>query len=171
MNQRRRAAGNCSCTTLRKASRRLSQLYDAVLEPCGLRTTQRAILIHIAQSGLPLAGELAAALVMNRGALTHNLKPLERSALVVVRSDPDDHRRRLIAITAKGRRKLAESAALWGRAQRRFERAFGASNSTALRTALEFIASDAFVHGFAHAGTLRRRVELRTDLRSSVSGL
>jgi len=36
--------GQCSCTALRKATRRVSQLYDAALEPCGLRTTQRAIL-------------------------------------------------------------------------------------------------------------------------------
>jgi hypothetical protein len=34
----------CSWTQLRKASRRLSQLFDAALAPCGLRTTQRAIL-------------------------------------------------------------------------------------------------------------------------------
>src|SRR5579862_3245467 len=121
MTERKRTArslgesdlGRCNCTALRKASRRVSQLYDAVLEPTGLRTTQRAILTHIARSGVPLAGELAAALVMNRGALTHNLKPLERIALVAVRSDPADHRRRMIAITAKGRRKLAESQLLW----------------------------------------------------------
>jgi DNA-binding MarR family transcriptional regulator len=140
--------GLCNCTALRKASRRVSQLYDSVLEPCGLRTTQRAILTQIARSGVPLAGELATALVMNRGALTHNLKPLERSELVAVRSDPADHRRRLIAITPKGRRKLAESQALWSRAQRRFERAFGASKTSALRGALEFLTSDAFLHRF-----------------------
>jgi DNA-binding MarR family transcriptional regulator len=165
------SGGPCSCTALRKASRRVSQLYDAVLEPSGLRTTQRAILVHIARCGIPLAGELAAALVMNRGALTHNLKPLERNALVVVRSDPQDHRRRLIAITAKGRRKLAESEALWTRAQRRFERAFGESNSTALRGALAFISSDAFLRGFAHGSTLRRRVEHRAGGRTSLSGV
>lgn len=158
----------CSCTALRKASRRVSQLYDSVLEPCGLRTTQRAILFHIARTGVPLAGELAAALVMNRGALTHNLKPLERGALVAVRSDPRDHRRRLIAITPKGRRKLAESDSLWLRAQRRFERVFGETNSVALRTALAVITSEAFLLGFAPSGASRRRLELRADGRGSL---
>lgn len=138
----------CSCTALRKASRRMSLLYDSLLEPCGLRNTQRAILNHIARSGPPLAGELAAALVMNRGALTHNLRPLERSALVAVRSDPEDHRRRRIAITAKGRRTLARSDALWDRAQRRFERAFGRTNASDLHRALAFIVSDPFLHAF-----------------------
>jgi len=156
MSERKRTArslrkaelGLCNCTALRKASRRVSQLYDSVLEPSGLRATQRAILTHIARSGVPLAGELASALVMNRGALTHNLKPLERGALVAVRSDPADHRRRLIAITAKGRRKLAESQALWTRAQRRFERAFGQTNTTALRRALASLTSEAFLQRF-----------------------
>jgi DNA-binding MarR family transcriptional regulator len=164
----RTQADPCSCTALRKASRRLSQLYDAVLEPCGLRTTQRAILFHIARSGVPLAGELAAALVMNPGALTHNLKPLERSALVIVKSDPQDHRRRLIAITPKGRRRLAESKLLWLRAQRRFERVFGEASAAALRGALDFIASDAFLQSFAHTGTARRRLESRAEGRGSV---
>ena len=34
----------CNCTALRKASRRISQLYDTALAPSGLKTTQRAIL-------------------------------------------------------------------------------------------------------------------------------
>lgn len=147
----------CSCTALRKASRRVSQLYDSLLEPSGLRTTQRAILVYIARSGPPLAGELAAALVMNRGALTHNLRPLTRNALIAVRLDPLDHRRRLIQITAKGRRTLAKSEALWGRAQRRFERAFGPANAAALHRALGFIASEAFLRGFARLGVGARR--------------
>jgi len=49
----------CNCTALRKATRRVSQLYDSALEPCGLRTTQRAILNQIARSGTPPIGELA----------------------------------------------------------------------------------------------------------------
>jgi len=67
---------------VRKASRRVSQLYDAILAPCGLRTTQRAILNHISRAGTPSVGELAADLVMDRGALAHNLKPLERDGFV-----------------------------------------------------------------------------------------
>jgi hypothetical protein len=33
----------CNATALRQASRRLTQLYDATLEPCGLRSTRLAI--------------------------------------------------------------------------------------------------------------------------------
>jgi DNA-binding MarR family transcriptional regulator len=138
----------CNCTALRKATRRVSQLYDAALEPCGLRTTQRAILKHIYRAGTPPIGELAEALVMDRGALTHNLKPLERDGLVEVRVDPKHRRNRLVALTRSGRAKLAQSELLWARAQRGFENAFGAAHSASLREALGYIASDDFVAAF-----------------------
>jgi DNA-binding MarR family transcriptional regulator len=140
---------SCNCTALRKATRRVSQLYDAALEPCGLRTTQRAILSQIARTGTPPLGELAEALVMDRGALTHNLKPLERDRLVKIEIDPQDRRNRLVALTASGRARLAQSEALWQRAQLGFERGFGAAKSSALRKALEFLTSEDFVTAFA----------------------
>jgi DNA-binding MarR family transcriptional regulator len=142
----------CNCTALRKATRRVSQLYDVVLEPSGLKTTQRAILSHIFRSGTPLIGELAEALVMDRGALSHNLKPLERDGLVKITTDPDDRRNRIIALTAAGRARLARSDALYARAQRGFEAAFGAANSASLRKALEYVVSDDFAAAFDHPG-------------------
>jgi DNA-binding MarR family transcriptional regulator len=139
----------CNCTALRKATRRVSQLYDSALEPCGLRTTQRSILMQIARSGSPPPlGELAEALVMDRGALTHTLKPLQRDRLVEIRIDPEDRRNRLVALTAAGHRKVEESTALWKRAQAGFETAFGVAKSAELREALEFVISEDFVAAF-----------------------
>src|ERR1700722_8535185 len=135
----------CNCTALRKATRRVSQLYDSALEPCGLRSTQRTILIQIARSGAPSLGELAEALVMDRGALTHNLKPLERDGLVEIGVDPQDRRNRLVTLTMTGRSKLEQSARLWKRAQGGFEAAFGAAKSEALREALAYVVSEDFV--------------------------
>src|ERR1700676_1887203 len=124
---RSKQATSCNCTALRKATRRVSQLYDVALEPSGLKTTQRAILSHIFRSGTPVIGELAEALVMDRGALTHNLKQLERDGLVKITTGPNDRRNRIIALTAWGRGKLAQSDALFARAQRGVEAAFGAA--------------------------------------------
>ena len=140
----------CNCTALRKASRRVSQLYDSALEPCGLRITQRAILSQIARSGTPSLGELAEALVMDRGALTHNLKPLERDRLVEINVDPQDRRNRLVALTSAGRSKLEESGRLWKHAQDGFEAAFGAAKSAALRQALAYVVSEDFAAAFKH---------------------
>jgi DNA-binding MarR family transcriptional regulator len=144
--------GLCNCTALRKATRRVSQLYDAALAPCGLRSTQRSILIHIARAGAPTMGDLAAALVLDRSALAHNLKPLERDGLVAVIVDRKDKRSRLVKLTELGEAKLAESLSLWKNAQHRFETAFGPEPAGALRTALALIASAEFEQGFEEAG-------------------
>jgi len=147
----------CNCTALRKATRRVSQLYDSALEPCGLRTTQRSILMQIARSGNPPPlGELAEALVMDRGALTHTLKPLQRDRLIEIRIDPEDRRNRLVALTAAGRKKIEESTTLWKRAQAGFETAFGVAKSAALRQALEFVVSEDFVAAFNRRGEARQ---------------
>jgi DNA-binding MarR family transcriptional regulator len=144
----------CNCTSLRKASRRISQLYDAALAPTGLKTTQRAILAEIGRSEPIAVGKLAEALVMDSGALAHTLKPLERDGLVTVTADPDDRRNRRIALTRQGRAKLAETDALWAKAQQGFEAAFGRAESATLRDALRVLISDEFAATFAKALSL-----------------
>jgi DNA-binding MarR family transcriptional regulator len=141
----------CNCTALRKASRRISQLYDTALAPSGLKTTQRAILAQIGRSERTTVGELAEALVMDSGALAHTLKPLQRDGLIAVAVDPDDRRNRLIALTRRGRTKLAETDALWAKAQRGFEAAFGRADSEALREGLRLLISVDFAATFENA--------------------
>jgi DNA-binding MarR family transcriptional regulator len=138
----------CNSTALRKASRRVSQLYDAVLAPSGLRQTQRSLLMHIARLGAPTLSALAASLVLDRSALSHNLKPLVRDGLLVLASDPVDGRSRLVQLTAKGERKLGETAVLWLAAQERFENKFGVARAKALRETLAFIATEEFAEVF-----------------------
>jgi DNA-binding MarR family transcriptional regulator len=93
-----------NCTALRKASRRISQLYDTSPTPSGLKTTQRAILAQISRSEPTTVGALTEARVMDSGALAHTLKPLERDRLVAIAIDPDDRHNRLITLTPKRRR-------------------------------------------------------------------
>jgi DNA-binding MarR family transcriptional regulator len=150
-NARSDMESGCHCTALRKASRRVSQLYDAALAPSGLKTTQRAILAQIGRSQLTTVGALAEALVMDAGGLAHTLKPLIRDGLVGVGVDPRDKRNRLIRLTAAGRAKLRESDALWEAAQRGFEKGCGGMQSKALRKAMELLVSDRFVADFEAA--------------------
>jgi DNA-binding MarR family transcriptional regulator len=144
-------ANRCNCTALRKATRRISQLYDTALAPSGLRTTQRSILAELRRSEPSTVGELAEALVMDSGALAHTLKPLERDRFVAVAIDPDDRRSRLITLTRQGRAKLAESDTLWAKAQSGFEAAFGRVESESMREALQLLVSDRFNSVFAEA--------------------
>jgi DNA-binding MarR family transcriptional regulator len=137
-------AGRCTGTAMRRAMRRVSQIYDEALAPCGLRSTQKAVLDGIAKAGRPTMGELAASLVLDRSALAHNIKPLEREGLVEVVVDEHDKRNRLVALTEAGRAKLAQPMPLWEEAQRRFERAFGEEKARVFRATLDYSASPKF---------------------------
>ena len=119
-----------------------------MLAPCGLRSTQRSILIHIARAGRPSMGELAGHLVLDRSALAHTLKPLEKDGLIQVVVDENDRRNRRALLTAAGYTKLAEAMPLWENAQRSFEKVFGVRKAKALRASLKFLASVDFAKAF-----------------------
>lgn len=141
-------ASACNGAALRKATRRLSQLYDDVLAPSGLRLSQHSVLVHINRAGMPTMTDLARDMVLDRSALSHNLKPLERDGLVSLSKDRIDKRSTRVTLTASGKRKLAESKALWAIAQRRFEHAFDAVKAAAMRELLLEICSNAFNEKF-----------------------
>jgi DNA-binding MarR family transcriptional regulator len=137
--------GRCNCTALRKASRRLSQMYDCALAPSGLRSTQFAILAQVERrEGESLTiHELAEALVMDPSTIGQNLRPLEREALISLQRDDSDRRRRQVRLTKKGRARLHAAGPLWTDAQERFEAGFGRGAAADLRGILNHIASDA----------------------------
>ena len=153
----REMESNCHCTALRKASRRISQLYDVALAPSGLKTTQRAILAQIGRSQPTTVGVLAEALVMDAGGLAHTLKPLIRDGLVATDVDPQDRRNRLIRLTSAGQRRLRESDALWEAAQKGFEKSFGGVRSETLRKAMRLLVSDQFTEDFEISLASERR--------------
>src|ERR1700691_4198305 len=99
-------AGRCNFTALRKPVRRVSQLYDVALAPCGLRATQWSILIYVGRAGRPTQAQLADSLALDRSALAHNLKPLERDGLVQTIANAKDKRSRLVVLTPAGRARI-----------------------------------------------------------------
>ncbi|WP_210253251.1 MarR family winged helix-turn-helix transcriptional regulator [Beijerinckia sp. L45] len=134
----------CNATAMRKASRRLSSMYDEALMPCGLKSTQHAILSELIRRRRhpPTMRELADALIMDRSGLGHNLRPLERSGFIDLRTSHEDRRRRHVVLTPVGICKFDEAKRLWSAAQRRFDRAFGKDKAADLRSTLLQIAKD-----------------------------
>jgi DNA-binding MarR family transcriptional regulator len=131
----------CHATYLRKATRRITLLYDAFLAPSGLRSTQRSILMQIARSQVASMSALAGILLIDRSALAQNLKPLEREGWVSVQVDPADKRSRLVSLTRAGMDKLLETQPLWEQAQASFEESYGADRALELRKALIDVAA------------------------------
>ena len=135
----------CTCGSLRKASRRISQFYDTALAPVGIKSTQYSILSEVDRGSLegPVTMcELATAMVMDRSTLGHNLKPLERDDLVILRLSADDRRKRYVELTKKGRLTLRKSRRLWQHAEGRFESIFGKKPAAELRAVLLSIAGN-----------------------------
>jgi DNA-binding MarR family transcriptional regulator len=133
----------CNCLAIRQAARHVTQFYDQVLAPSGLRATQFAILGRLSRSGPMTINELAAALVMDRTTLGRNLLPLERDGLIEIGPGASDRRRREARLTAAGTARLRAARQGWTEAQTRFDEVFGEKRAAALRDLLrEVVASD-----------------------------
>ncbi len=106
----------CTCLHLRKATRAVTQLFDAKLKPSGLRVTQFTLLAAIRLVGGVTINRLAKELAMDRTTLTRNLKPLEKQGLIAIEAG-QDQRTRLATLTERGHEALAHALPLWERAQ------------------------------------------------------
>ena len=121
----------CACGRLRRATRALTQLYDDLMAPAGLRVTQFSLLRTLARSGPMRINALAAAQLLDRTALSRNLDPLvERGLVEIVRGH--DARVREVAITRKGVAAFKAAEPHWTHAQREVERRVGVDKLEAL---------------------------------------
>src|SRR5436189_6437638 len=71
----------CNCLAIRQASRHVTQFYDRLLTPSGLRTTQLALLRRLQRSRPMPLNALPARLERHRTGLRRSLPPLERGRL------------------------------------------------------------------------------------------
>ncbi len=110
-------AKNCTNFNLRKAARVVTHLYDEILKPSGLRSTQYSLLTVLFLGGAETISNLAHKLVMDRTTLTRNLKPLQSQGWIK-RVPGEDRRTRAWTITPQGRKVLAQALPLWKKAQR-----------------------------------------------------
>src|SRR5215470_10590643 len=115
----------CVCSTLRMVSRAVTQLYDDILRPSGLRVTQFSILTTITRSGEANLRQLEAALAIDQTTLTRSLNVLERDR-VIERVPHHDGRIKAMRLTGKGRRVLRVARPLWAQAQDKVLRELGA---------------------------------------------
>ena len=119
-----RVVAECACEGLRRTARAVTQHYEEALAPSGLRATQFPILVALASAGPLPVTRLADALGLDRTTLTRNIRALVDRGLIAV-ADGEDRRTRVVALTARGRRSLAEALALWEEAQASVEDRFG----------------------------------------------
>jgi len=114
----------CACTRVRRAARSLTDLYDEVLRPVGLKVTQFSALRTVDRLGPVNISTLAAEMALDRSTLGRNLGVLERQGLVGL-SEGDDQRERTVTLTSRARRLLDRAVPLWEQAQGRVDDLLG----------------------------------------------
>jgi DNA-binding MarR family transcriptional regulator len=133
----------CNCLAIRQAARHVTQFYDQLFAPTGLRATQFAILSRLRHVGPMSINTLANLLVMDRTTLGRNILPLERDGLIEVAPSRADRRRHELRLTEAGLARYRASVERWNEAQKRFGEVFGDERAAALRGLLrEVVASD-----------------------------
>lgn len=110
----------CNCTNMRRASRALTQFYDKLLEPSGLKATQYSLLSHLKRLGPLTMNELSQAIRLERTTLVRNLKLLEKMGLVTLNAE-ENSQARTVLITERGQALLAVAAPHWAQAQQAVE--------------------------------------------------
>jgi DNA-binding MarR family transcriptional regulator len=119
----------CNCLALRQAARHVTQFYDQVLAPCGLRTTQFSVLAKL----------------HHLGPMTINNLPLQRDGLIAAVRGTADRRSKELHVTKAGEARLRRATKLWAKAQGRFEAVFGAPRASALRAVLSEVSVKEFL--------------------------
>lgn len=130
-------ASGCTCLRLRKAARRLTQIYDERLAPFDLTVTQFSLLGHLRSFDGIGIGALAEKLITDPTTLTRNLRPLERRNLLVLAHDPNDRRSRRLHLTDKGREAYVTAKPAWAQAQKEMEQILGERAALALNASLD----------------------------------
>jgi DNA-binding MarR family transcriptional regulator len=117
----------CVGFNVRRTTRLVTQFYDKMLVPSGLRSTQYSLLNVLSLTGELRINDLAHLLAMDRTTLTRNLRPLIKQGLVKI-STGSDRRARIILLTSKGRSAMDKATPFWEQAQSHITKQLGASN-------------------------------------------
>jgi DNA-binding MarR family transcriptional regulator len=131
----------CTCLALRRATRRVTQIYDAHMKPLGLRITQFAVLGQLAGAPGEASSQvsitaLARRLGLDRSTLGRNLRPLLKAGLVAM-DGGEDRRAHTLTLTEAGRALLEKAFPLWRDAQRHVSEKLGREKTRALRAVLD----------------------------------
>jgi len=126
----------CHCTTLRYAAQTLTEVYDRVLAPSGLKVTQFVLLQSILQGEVEKSiTDLAQKLGSDRSTIGRNVRILARDGLVSM-SRGSDRREHTVHLTEKGREAVSLAYPLWQKAQTAVAETLGQDQLKMLKTLL-----------------------------------
>jgi DNA-binding MarR family transcriptional regulator len=114
----------CTCANLRRASRVVTNYYDALLRPSGLHVSQFTLLQALNIAPEIAQKQLAELLEIDSTTLTRTLAPLRERGWLHSEAGADRRELRL-SLTAAGKREYKRALPHWQKAQKGLERALG----------------------------------------------
>ena len=132
----------CVLRHVTRTSRAIVSAFDRALAPARLTGHQFNLMMTLALAGDLNVNGLADHLGMDATTVPRVAAPLRRQKLVTS-SIGDDRRERRLAVTAKGRRRLAAAVPLWEAQQRRVIEALGPALWTDTRARLRALRTGA----------------------------
>ncbi|HWR09719.1 MarR family winged helix-turn-helix transcriptional regulator [Sporomusa sp.] len=118
----------CLCLNIRRASRAVTDFYEKMLEPSGIKITQYSLLRHLEETEPVTISKLAALMRIDRTTLNRNMKPLNEAGLIEVNSGQDP-RSKEVALTKAGKLVLTNATVLWDQAQASLQEYLGEYDS------------------------------------------
>jgi len=119
-----KVAWHCTCFNVRRASRAVTEFYDGIMAPSGIKATQFTMLGAVALMGPASVTRLAEHLALDRTTLTRNLKVLAEQGYVKI-SAGEDRRERVVRLTAEGQAAIERATPVWHEAQDALTARFG----------------------------------------------
>lgn len=107
---------SCTCFNLRKATRAVTQVYDDIMRPSGLRVTQFNLLSVIWIMQTVTITRLSEEAVIDRTTLARNLDLLKQQGLVRIEAG-EDARVREVSLTTAGYDSVTAAFPYWKKAQ------------------------------------------------------
>jgi DNA-binding MarR family transcriptional regulator len=112
------------CASFRRASRVLTEHYDAGFRPLGLRATQFTILQAFSVAGEVSQGRLGQILAIDSTTLTRTLAIMKRRGWIISRSGKD-RRERWLRLSEGGKAEYERALPHWEKVQRELRTRLG----------------------------------------------
>ncbi|EGW39622.1 MarR family winged helix-turn-helix transcriptional regulator [Desulfosporosinus sp. OT] len=130
-----KSSSPCHCLNIRRASRAVTQFYEKVLEPSGLKVTQYSLLRNLEWLESVNMSVLAKTMRIDRTTLNRNMKPLINAGLIAV-NPGEDSRSKQVMLTEVGKTVLFNALELWSEAQASLEEYLGVEELESLEKSL-----------------------------------
>jgi DNA-binding MarR family transcriptional regulator len=128
----------CYCIVLRKASRRVTSLYDEALAPFGINLAQYSLLKNVVRHAPVSLTELGRLLDLDRSTVGRNARVMVRMGLVAMGSG-EDQREQALSPTEEGSALFERATPTWHGVQDSIEQKLGEPNLTQLQALLAAI--------------------------------